>query len=371
MKININSVDLENFIVQEKIIGGDKCYLVTPNHIGCKWTLHNKIFRSSIWNENGEPVSLSLPKFVNFGENPGIFKHPKAGDKFKAYEKRDGSTLIVSRYKGETIFRTRGSFGVDGMECAHEINEFKEKYFDFLNILEEIDTNNRSFIFEWTSPNNKIVIPYSKLEFTLLTIISHEDYSFFASEYVDNCAALFGFSRPKMLNFNSIDELIDKTRNGTPQDFGFEESIFEGFCVYFDNDQEILKVKNIKYLTAHKFKENCNFETVLDIFIENKFENYNQLYEHIFNNFDYECAELARPEISKILDSKKEVDKILNHMKSLVESVKSLPSRKEQAIKIVQAYGQTNRSGFAFSILDGKEIGKDGIKKLYFQVINN
>jgi hypothetical protein len=43
-------------------------------------------------------------------------------------------------------------------------------------------------------------------------------------------------------------------------------------------------------------------------------------------------------------------------------------SRREWAQEILRVYG--NRSGFVFTLLDGKEISKDGYKKLLYQVLD-
>jgi hypothetical protein len=55
-------------------------------------------------------------------------------------------------------------------------------------------------------------------------------------------------------------------------------------------------------------------------------------------------------------------------MKSFVEPLKKLP-RKDAALKIISAYGETNRKSFCFNLLDSREIDSEGIKKLMFQVL--
>jgi hypothetical protein len=49
--------------------------------------------------------------------------------------------------------------------------------------------------------------------------------------------------------------------------------------------------------------------------------------------------------------------------------VRNLPTRKEQAMVILNSYGETNRSGYLFKILDNKPLENDDYKKLLFQIL--
>ena len=102
MKIDLNTIDRESFYVNEHVWNGERVYLVVPKEMGCVWTQENKIFRSSVWNYDGELISASFPKFVNWGEKPETFPTPSSLDNTTIVDKLDGSTLIVSKYKGIT-----------------------------------------------------------------------------------------------------------------------------------------------------------------------------------------------------------------------------------------------------------------------------
>ena len=142
----------------------------------------------------------------------------------------------------------------------------------------------------------------------------------------------------------------------------------EGVCLYSKDDQEIHKIKGLQYLTCHYFKSNATFESTLDLFLEHKFDNYKAFEEFLVTTFDWECFNMVRGYVSNILDSKKEVDSIIKGMDNFVDKIKKLSTRKEQATQITSAYGTTNRTSMAFLRLDGKELSKEHLKKLYFQV---
>jgi hypothetical protein len=133
------------------------------------------------------------------------------------------------------------------------------------------------------------------------------------------------------------------------------------------------KVKGAWYLKLHYLKsELSNIEKVLDVWLEQGMPDYQTFYNYIFTTFDFELAEQIKGTISRIVDGKKEVNKIVDGMNDFVNNrLRSLPSRKEQAQLVISSYGETNRAAFVFKLLDGKSFGKDEYKKLLFQVLKN
>ena len=59
----------EEFCVRECLIANTKCKLVFPNKMEIDWNDDNKIFRSSIWTEDGHLVSASFKKFTNLEDD--------------------------------------------------------------------------------------------------------------------------------------------------------------------------------------------------------------------------------------------------------------------------------------------------------------
>ncbi len=109
MWTDLSKIDTENFIVRKGLVAGEECTLVFPNHIGCKWSKDNMIFRSSMWNSEGSLISAGFKKFFNYGEQPDLVPHPESTRGAEAIMKVDGSLLTVSKYRGELIIRTRGT----------------------------------------------------------------------------------------------------------------------------------------------------------------------------------------------------------------------------------------------------------------------
>lgn len=339
-------------------IAGETCYLVQPIHIGAKWTKDNLIFRSSVWNSVGELISASFKKFFNWGEQPALAYTPfslTANGGCELMEKLDGSTLIVSRYKGQLIMRTRGTVDARKLDNGHEIDWLVDKYPALSSVPEGV-----SHIYEWVSPENKIVLNYGEdPDVYLIAIIDHKDYSLKSQKHLDECAALYGFKRPARYNFGSVKEMLEAVEQLKGK---------EGLCVYCNGGQDIRKVKSAWYLALHRMKtELGSYERVVDFYFNMNRPTYQEYYDFIVKNYDYELAETVRGSISTICEGMKEVDQIIASMKAKVEPLKKLP-RKDAAAIILQAYGQTNRSGMAFNLMDGKPLSNDDIKKLLYQV---
>jgi len=130
MEIDISQIDLTKFIVSPRTFAGELVYLVIPQNMGCEWDSSNLHLRSSVWSADGQPVSLSFKKFFNWMEKPELTPPPSSLKKCELIEKIDGSTLLVSRYKGQLMARTRGTVDAREMEkkWASENDRIMKEY---------------------------------------------------------------------------------------------------------------------------------------------------------------------------------------------------------------------------------------------------
>jgi hypothetical protein len=365
MKIDISAIDRSQFMVHEHVVNGEVVYLVHPKNMGVKWTNDNIHLRSSIWDSDGNLVSASFKKFTNWGENPENFPVPESLRNACVVEKLDGSTLIVSKYKGNYILRTRGTTDAAKLDNGYELEQFKQTILPKLLDVHLVagDTWKYSFLFEWVSPVNKIVLNYGDSpDWFLIGIIYHGDYSLIDQLTLDNLAWQHGLKRPTVYSFPTIEQLLKDVDAW---------KLKEGVVVYSNRDQMLHKVKGAWYLALHHMKsELASVEKVMDVWLDQNMPTYNAFYDYIATTFDFELAEQCRGTISNLCDARKEVDKIVAAMADFVESkVRCLPSRKEQAQLVLGSYGNTNRSAYVFALLDGKTLTKDQYKKLMFQVI--
>jgi len=278
----------------------------------------------------------------------------------------DGSTLIVSKYKGQLICRTRGTVDATKIDNGYEIAYLMEKYpkaFQILPTMESVpgqDTWNYSMIFEWVSPVNRIVLNYgAEPDIYLTGMICHPDYTLSPQASLYRVAEVIEVKRPKRFTFDSIKEMLAAVEALKGQ---------EGICVYCNHSQDIRKVKSAWYLALHRMKSELgSFERLVDFYFEQGCPGYEEMYQLIVNHFDYELAETYRGDVSRIASAMKEVKQLIAKMQEKVDGLKS-KTRKDAAAVILQAYGDTNRAGMAFKLLDGKPLATDDLKKLLYQV---
>ena len=320
MKIDLDKVDHTQFMVHEHSLNGEIVHLIQPQHIGTKWTQDNKHMRSVVVNYEGEVISAGFPKFTNWGENPDYFPVPTSLRNCTVMEKLDGSLLIVSKYKGQYILRTRGTVDASTMANGHELELFKDTILNKLH--DNNDTWNYSVLFEWLSPINKIVLSYGdEPMWKLVGFVDHSDYSLATQDMLDLMAKKYDLLRPEIYTFTDVNDLLQNVEEWKGK---------EGVCVYSKNDQTIHKVKGAWYLALHHMKsELSNIEKVMDVWLEQGMPDYNTFYNYIFTTFDYELAEQVKGMISRIVDAKKEVNKIVDGMNNFVNNrLRSLSTRK-------------------------------------------
>jgi hypothetical protein len=362
MNYDISTIDQNQFNVVPHLIAGDTCFLVSPQRMGVEWTQQNKVLRSSVWNSNGDLVSAGFQKFVNWGEKPEVFPTPTSLKGTVVVEKLDGSLLIVSKYKGQFILRTRGTVDAYKLDNGYELDIFKQKHSAVLEACKEESTWDHSYLFEWTTPTNRIVIDYgSEPSWKLIGLVHHEDYSLAGQDTLDFIADQLGLQRPETFTFGSTEELIASVEQWKGK---------EGVCVYSKDGQEIHKVKGADYLLKHRFKENATLENTLDLFVAYGYPQYQEFEAKLVEQFDYECFGMVRGFASTVVDAFKQVKEIEDGMQRfLTEQVKPMPTRRLQAVVVKQSYGETNRAAFLFTLLDGKPFGAKEYTKLLWQVL--
>lgn len=368
MKIDVTKIDSESFMVHQHELFGEMVLLVQPIHIGAKYSKDTLIFRSSVWDMEGNLVSPSFRKFFNDIECPQIDPLPENIASGEAIEKIDGSTVIFSLFKNNLVMRTRGTVDARDQDNGYEFVQLAEKY-HIEKVMRELNSNAQiTLLFEITSPVQKIVIDYGpEPEFWLTGAVRHEDYSYLTQKELDDIATKYGFRRPKRYSFKSMAELQETVT-------AFRG--VEGICFYFHGGQCIRKFKSANYLYLHRAKsEVASLEKVMDVYLDFFFNSgsetpptYTEFFAYLEKTFDFEIATMATSNSSQICDGMKEVVKIIASLKKTVASCAGL-SRKQAAYTILQSHGNSGRSSMMFKMLDGKTLDKDDYKKLLFQIL--
>jgi hypothetical protein len=194
----------------------------------------------------------------------------------------------------------------------------------------------------------------------LIGIVYHGSYSLIDQLQLDNIAWEHDLNRPSTYTFSDVNDLLKNVEQWKGK---------EGVVVYSKNDQMLHKVKSMEYLRCHSFKSCATFENTIELFFEFNMPSYQDFEIKLIEIFDYECYQMVRGYMSIICDGYKEVLDIVDGMYRFVDKIKLLNTRKEQAISVFSSYGkESNRSSYIFTILDGKRLSKEQLKKLLYQV---
>jgi hypothetical protein len=275
------------------------------------------------------------------------------------------SLLIVSRYEGQWITRTRGTVDARQLPNGHEIDLLIEKYkkfFEDSDAIDSISALEQSWLFEWTTPSNIIVLKESdEYELTLIGIVSNEDAAYYSQAYVDICAIKYDFKRPEMYHYNSVSECIADVTAWKGK---------EGVVIYSPNGQTLKKIKASEYCELHKIATGIkNVKNVLDVFMESpKFTKCEDFYSHIEKLLDFEIAEKCKPFIQEITDAYAKFVKGVDNMNERIPFIQNYETRKEQAMAIQQEFRDW-KTAIAFLLLDNRKVDDKVVRKAMEKIL--
>lgn len=332
----------DEFTYKDVVVGGDPCWLITPNHIGTKWTSDNERFRSIIIRKSdNHVVSHGLKKFTNFLETP-TFQPWNNAWKVQGRYKYDGSCGIISKYKGEIIFRTRGTVDARSMPNGSEVDQLIAKYpklFD--NDL--LNSETVTIITEWCTPTNIICIKeFPESTLVLLNIIVNETGEYFNQNDLDELAKKWDVVRPQVYEYDSIADCFADVEAWVGK---------EGVVLYSPDFQTLKKIKSEHYLSIHKLAMGMrSVWDVLEVFINSprpstveEFSNY------VETTVNYEVAIKIEEEIKKVITAYNRYQTTIQGIEGDMPYTKQLETRKDQAQHLKEKWGR--EVSLAFEIL--------------------
>jgi RNA ligase len=215
------------------------------------WNFFERVSRGLILNRySGEIVARAFDKFYNWLEG-GRRSH---GHIVTVTEKIDGSLGILYRDHGQYAISTRGSLiSEQGVWATGFLNE----HYALSDLPDEL-----TLIFEIVYPENRIIIDYhGRRDLVLLTARNR-----FTGEYVPffpvvyEMALRYGFSMPKVYQFNNLVQIIELT--------GTLDAHEEGFVVEF-SDAQRFKFKGDRYLELNRLVTGLTYKNVLRAMLNN------------------------------------------------------------------------------------------------------
>lgn len=285
-----------------------------PNALNCRGTM---------FDITGSPILVSLPpeKFFNYEE--GGIDHSKGviGSKMV---KLDGSLISTYIHNGELRLKTKGSLSssqaIDAMRFLESNTAFKEELF-------ELAQSNLTVNLEYTSPENRVVVPYQVEKLTILSVRNNINgetlHTLPLLSFLDDNN--FALLKDNVVDFTHINSNVD--HNKFVEDIRLE-TFGEGYVVEIIphvGESYLTKVKNIKYVALHHTKDTVN--------------NTRSLFEAIIEEASDDLRSMFHDDpyiLDKISKMEATIQPIFNHVVNSVENFycenKSL-DRKSYAIK--------------------------------------
>ena len=199
------------------------------------WTEAALIARGLILHEERKlVVATPFPKFFNAGER-GL---PIPYLPFEAFEKLDGSLIIIFHHDGRWVASTKGAFDSSQAQWA-------QARLDALDL--DALTRGTTYLAEAVYPENRIVVLYDKPALVMLAAYA-EDGSELSFPELDVVARKLGWRSAGRQAFTSIGDLIVHA-DALPKSQ-------EGFVVRF-SDGSRLKLKGAEYKRIHALISRC------------------------------------------------------------------------------------------------------------------
>lgn len=303
-KIDLAAIDRDQFVVKER----DGRFLVNPAKSKHVWNDSELHLRSLLTDSDGRVLSAGLPKFFNYSERPDddeSFRRAFHRGAVQFTEKLDGTLIILSYVDGKPHFRTRGNFDLgDFHEPVMRLVE--EKYPRLLTVHEgpsffSAVTALESWLFEYTAPDNRIVLSYNEPSLRVLGYVGLDDlkpgWDTFA---LDHFSLVTGVPVVKLVDVHSLGhdlvDVLDGIRNWSGA---------EGVVVrYVKSDEQgiavspaLIKIKARDYVRLHALKFRLEGKVKKLAFllgVKTIQEGYEKLYEM---GVDFEAAEFVAKEL--------------------------------------------------------------------------
>jgi len=228
------------------------CYMITTPDL-----FKNKLERECrgvVFDNNGVCVCRTPHKFFNIGEREETLPENIKWDKITyVSNKVDGSLLTPILIDGSVFWKTKKSFfSPMAKEIQKAWNNKEEWIYKWKQNIWDFWLANETPYFEYTSPDNRIVLDYGE-EKTLTLLGSRHNITgdYFVNE--DNCVNI------KINNYN---DFIKETKELTD---------IEGYVLYSSNG-ECYKIKTSWYMDRHHLLSSISYKNIVDFIIEEKID---------------------------------------------------------------------------------------------------
>jgi hypothetical protein len=285
--------------------------------------------RGLITTADGTIIGKSFNKFFNAEEH----QEPLPLEPFKVTEKMDGSLIIATTYQNALIVATRGSFASEQAEKARAIIQTRYSTFHF--------RPHYTYLFEIIFKANRIVVDYGDMEDIVLLAVIETHTGEELDIHTPDRMRVWPF--PVVKHYDGITDFAELK--------ALEQANHEGFVIRFESGLRV-KIKIAEYVRLHRLLTQCTARTIWELLKTG--QSFDAFLDRVPDEF-FTWVKQTRATLEL------QYATIETLCKAVVEQVKDLPTRKEQAAIITKhAY-----PGIVFSMLDNKNYSEALWKLLY------
>lgn len=338
MKVNLEEIDQKEFKVSRRAdpLLGD-VVLINPGFDKGKWTDCQMHLRSLLCDPSGNVISSGFPKFCNYGEQPekdlDVAVAISSGNA-EYSDKKDGSLVIRTVVNGKVHFRTRGS---------NHLGSFEEPIMKLINreypdLLKTglVPEDKISYLFEYTSPENKIILSYSKPELTLLAAVTWQvgelEYAYWTETELGMIAKIFGVP---MVKFFSLPNNLNDILNEVGPWIGSEGIVVR--CTLPDGQLRFVKIKASEYIRLHSLKYHFSDEKIRLFAWSKNIRTVAVLQSELLSlGLDWEVISFVEPIFNEYIKLRLQIEESVFSFINLINEhkVSELPERKQKALKL-------------------------------------
>lgn len=247
------------------------CY--TPQAvISHMWDDVTKACRGLVYHDDGALVSRPYPKFFNWNQPEAVMEHGP----FDAYEKMDGTLIVVGNYDGQAVVCTKGSFSTWHTDRAEKL------------LMGYVPPVGVTALFELITPENRVVIDYNGFEGLVLLGGVWNDTGE-DTEHPDEFALNTGWPGEvvvrRSFNLHSMLNTIQNPEAGAGH---------EGFVVVWTKKGQPsnrVKLKFAQYMQLHAIYSDLNTKRVWNALLDDNLDELLSLAPDEFESAIRECAD--------------------------------------------------------------------------------
>lgn len=235
--------------------------------------------------DNWRVVSRSFDKFFNYGESLAA---KIDWNNCRVYEKLDGSLCVLYYYKHSWHVQTSGNPDAAGkvLNPGQYNGTFAELFWSIYSSREyqySLDLDQEiNYIFELTSPHNRVVVPHEQSALTLIGLRDRETGLEHTTDY------MMGFPKVRSFQLRSINDCIASFDKLNP--------LFNEGYVVCDKNFNRVKVKHPGYVAIHHMKGEFTYRRMLQLYLSGECEEFVSYYPEYKDRYEFIHARMLQLE---------------------------------------------------------------------------